>query len=296
MKKTLLFLVSLQLGILANAQTIAYQPIHGDYTQYLYRSQHWNGSENVESFHKTVWSGDTTIGGQVYTRIFHGGVYGGGIREDVANQQRFFINRNDVETNITIGYNLPVGTLLPDSSVYLNAFRTYLDVYPPFFAYNDTLIVTAKDSVLESSGNYSANYRLTDGGSSGEWVLFNTYRGLLEIHGFEYDYSQLCYREDGEQTPPGQQTPWTDMCDLGVNENKEMQIELFPNPAVASITLSGKDLSSIREAVIYDLQGNLIKKLSLSEVNADISLREFKTGVYFLSLNQNERVFRFQKL
>lgn len=296
MKKTLLFLMSLQWGILASAQTITYQPIHGDYTQYVYRFQHWNGSENVESFHKTIWSGDTTIGGQNYVRIFQNGTYVGGIREDVANHERFFINGNDVETNITIGHDLPVGTLLTDSNVYLNAFRTYLDIYPPFYQYNDTLIVVAKDSILESSGNYSVNYRLTDGGGSGESVLFNTYRGLLEINGFEYNYSQICYREDGEQTPPGQETPWTYMCDLGMNENQTLQVELFPNPAVESMTLSGENLSSVHGAAIYDLQGNLIKQLSLSEMNAEISLGELKTGVYLLSLNQNEKVLRFQKM
>lgn len=296
MKKILLFSFSVLSFLALNAQTISYQPLHGSYTQYGYRYQLWNGSEIVESFSKTIWSGDTIINGEHYVRIFQGGSYTGGIREDVANQQRFFINRNDVETNITIGYDLPVGTLLTDSSVFLNAFRTYLNISPPFFEYSDTLMVVTKDSVLESSGNYSVTYRLTDGGASGESVLFNTYSGLLEINGFEYNYSQICYREDGEQTPPGQQTPWTIMCDLGINENTLFQIGLFPNPASETITLSGEDVSFVQEAAIYDLQGNLIKRLSLSEMNTGISLKELETGIYFLSLNQNSKVLRFQKV
>lgn len=295
MKKTVLFITALLTGICAQAQTITYHPLHGDYSQYVYQFQWWDGSVHNETFLKTVWSGDTTIGGETYTRIFHGGVYGGGIREDVANQQRFFINKNDVETNITIGYDLPVGALLSDSNVYLNAFRTYLDVYPPFFQYYDTLIVAAKDSVLESDGNYSVNYRLTTGGGSGESVLFNTYSGLLEINGFEYNYLQICYREDGEQTPPGQQTPWTDMCDLGIEENKLSEMELFPNPSSELIRLSG-DVSVLKQAAIYDLQGTLVKEVSTSELNTGIVLKELKSGMYFLSLNQHAKMLRFQKI
>ncbi|MGV3610225.1 MAG: T9SS type A sorting domain-containing protein [Fluviicola sp.] len=295
MKNMLLFSFSVFSFLALNAQTISYQPLHGNYTQYGYRFQHWNGSENVEILSKTIWSGDTIINGQHYVRIFQGGMYTGGIREDVPNQQRFFINTNDIETNITIDYDLPVGALLTDSSVFLNAFRTYLNVNAPFFQYNDTLMIAAKDSVLESSGNYSVNYRLTDGGGSGESVLFNTYSGLLEINGFEYNYSQICYREDGEQTPPGQQTPWTLMCDLGINESDLIHIELFPNPTSESLSLSG-DLGLINGLTIYDLSGTVIKQVPLSEIHSEISLKELRSGIYFLSVNENKKVLRFQKM
>ena len=295
MKNMFLFLFGVLSFATLNAQTISYHPIHGNYTQYVYRHQHWNGSENVESFSKTIWSGDTIINGQHYVRIFQDGAYTGGIREDVPNQQRFFISTDDVETNITIDYDLPVGTLLTDSSVFLNAFRTYLDIYPPFYQYNDTLIVMERDSVLESSGSYSVTYRLTDGGATGESVLFNSYSGLLEVNGFEYNYLQVCYREDGEQTPPGQETPWTIMCDLGFDEKELLQIGLFPNPSSELLNLSG-DLRVITDLTIYDISGTVIKQVALSEMNAGISVKELKDGIYFLSLNENEKVLRFQKM
>ncbi|WP_430404682.1 hypothetical protein [Fluviicola sp.] len=197
---TFLF-VSLFLGVYAKAQTIAYQPLHGDYTHYVYRHQHWNGSENVEYFNRTIWSGDTTINGENYTRIFHNGLYSGGIREDVPNQQRFFIDLNNIEKDITISPFLTVGTVLTDSSVFLNAFRTYLDIYPDN-SY-DTLLITGVDSVLEANGEYSTNYILECLPQPNVSFGFNTYRGLLSINGFEFSEDQICYREDGEQTPPG---------------------------------------------------------------------------------------------
>nr|WP_294858210.1 T9SS type A sorting domain-containing protein [uncultured Fluviicola sp.] len=293
MKRTLLLACSILSFVFLNAQTVTYHPLHGDYSQYVYRFQLWDGSNINEAFYKTVWSGDSTINGQVYTRIFHGSVYGGGIREDVANQQRFFINTNDIETNITITHDLAVGTLLTDSSVYLNAFRTYLDD-APFFAYYDTLMVATRDSVLEPYGNYSITYRLTNLQGNGESVLFNTYSGLLEVNGFEYNYSQICYREDGEQTPPGQETPWTPMCDLGTDENDLLQIELFPNPVSEVLNLSG-DLAIITDLTIYDVNGTRIKQVPLSEIYSGISLKELRNGIYLLAFNGGAKTFRFVK-
>lgn len=292
MKKTLLFLVSLQLGILADAQTIAYQPIHGNYTQYLNGYQYWNGSEMIEAFAKTIWSGDTTIGGKNYVRIFRNGNYAGGIREDVPNQQRFFVDVNNVEKDITISHFLTAGTTLTDSSKYMNAFRTYFGYFDGNY---DTLYVDQVDSILEANGTYSATYHLRKLPQPNTFV-FNTYRGLLYYQKLEFVMTQVCYREDGEQTPTGQETPWTHMCDLGMNENTTLRVGLFPNPTAEFINLSGEDASFIQEAAIYDLQGNLIRHLSLSEMNTEISLKELKTGVYFLSLNQNEKVLRFQKM
>lgn len=291
MKKKLLFAISALSSLCLNAQTISYQPLHGNYTQYLYRSQHWNGSENVESFYKTIWSGDTTIGGENYVRIFQSGNYVGGIREDVPNQQRFFINAGNVETDITIPHFLTAGTILTDSSKYMNAFRTYFGYFPGNY---DTLYVDQVDSILEANGTYSATYHLRRLAEPNTFV-FNTYRGLIQYQKLEFMMEQVCYREDGAQTEPGQQTPWTYMCDLGMNENDLIQIELFPNPASESLNLSG-DLELITDLTLYNVSGTVIKQIPLSDMSTSISLKELKSGVYFLSVNESKRVLRFQKM
>lgn len=291
MKNMFLFLFGVLSFATLNAQTISYQPIHGNYTQYVYRYQHWNGSENVESFSKTIWSGDTIINGQHYVRIFQGGAYTGGIREDVANQQRFFIDLNDTETDITISHFLTVGTILTDSSKYMNAFRTYFGYFDGNY---DTLYVDQVDSILEVNGTYSATYHLRRLPQPNTFV-FNTYRGVLSYQKLEFAMDQVCYREDGEQTPPGQETPWTIMCDLGMNENDLLQIELFPNPASELLNLSG-DLASITDMAIYDLNGKMIKQVPLPDVYSGVSLKELKSGIYFLSMNGTTKVLRFQKI
>ncbi|TSJ45665.1 T9SS type A sorting domain-containing protein [Fluviicola chungangensis] len=294
MKKKLLFSCCVFSFLTLKAQTISYQPIHGDYTQYVYRHQHWNGSENVESFHKTVWSGDTAIGGQNYVRIFQYGSYVGGIREDVPNQQRFFINGSNVETEITISPFLTVGTIITDTSALLNTFRCYVDMQG-ICTNCDTFQIAQADSVLESNGTYSTTYRLEVLPQPNISFSLNSYRGLLNVNGFEFSEEQICYREDGEQTPPGQETPWTPMCDLGMSENDLIQIDLFPNPTSETINLSG-DVTRISDLAIYDTRGTIIQKIPLSDIHSGISIKELKNGIYFLSANENQKVLRFQKM
>lgn len=291
MKNRLLFSFSVFSFLTLNAQTVSYQPIHGDYTQYVYHQQHWNGSENVESFSKTVWSGDTTIGGENYVRIFQSGNYVGGIREDVPNQQRFFVDLNNVEKDITISHFLAAGTFLTDSSKYMNAFRTYSGYFDNHY---DTLYVDQVDSVLEANGTYSATYHLRRLPEPNTFV-FNTYRGLLSYQKLEFSMAQVCYREDGAQTEPGEETPWTWMCDLGMDEANLLQIELFPNPSTEFIRLSG-NLSGINKITIYDVSGVPVKQLTEYEIDEEISVKELKNGIYFLSVNEHQKVLRFQKM
>ncbi len=291
MKKSLLFAFVLLSGITTNAQTISYQPLHGNYTHYVNRYQYWDGAQTVEGFSRTIWSGDTTIGGENYVRIFQNGNYVGGIREDVPNQQRFFVDLNDVETDITIPHFLTAGTILTDSSKYMNAFRTYFGYFDGNY---DTLFVDHVDSILEVNGTYSATYHLRRLPQPNTFV-FNTYRGLLDYQKLEFSMNQVCYREDGAQTEPGEETSWTWMCDLGMGETNLLQIELYPNPSEEVIHLSG-DLSIITDMTIYDAHGMMVDQIPLSDLNTGISLKELKNGIYFLFLNGNTRVLRFQKM
>lgn len=293
MKSMITYLSFLLFVGTVEAQIIAYQPLHGNYTQYVYRHQSWNGSGNGESFSKTIWSGDTTINGESYIRIFQAGLYFGGIREDVPNQQRFFVDLNNVEKDITIDHFLTAGMTLTDSAVFLNAFRTYADFGSAYNTF-DTLYVEHADSVLESNGTYSMTYQLRKLPYPVSFI-YNTYRGLLSFTTLEFNSTQVCYREDGEQTPPGQETTWTYLCDLGISENSLLEVTIRPNPSMDFIELSGNDLPLIKELTIYDLNGKRIKYIPQSEINTRISLEELESGVYLLALNGNSQMLRLIK-
>lgn len=294
MKLMITCIASLLLVGTIEAQTIAYQPLHGNYTQYIYRSQSWSGGQPADNYFKTIWSGDTSIGGENYVRVFQNGLYYGGIREDVPNQQRYFIDRNDVEKNITIDPFLSVGDVLSDSAAFLNAFRVYNDLGPGYYDMFDTLVVDQVDSIMEVGGTYSTNYHLRKLPYPVSFI-YNSYRGLQRFQVLEFNTDQLCYREDGEQTPPGQETPWTFMCDLGMNETNLLQVQLHPNPTVDYMNLSG-DLSLVTDLSIFDSRGALIQQIPVSDISKAIALKDLKSGVYFLSLNRNTQVLRFQKM
>ena len=276
-----------------NAQTIAYQPIHGNYTNYGYQTQIWNGVEVVTWNAKTIWGRDTVIGGENYIQIYRsGGQYAGGIREDVANQQRYYLDVSNIEKNITISHFLQVGDILTDSSAFLNAFRTYFDDGTLDSYSFDTLVVGQVDSTLEANGTYSSTYYFEKPAQPIAFFTYNTYRGLLNVDRLEYHVNQFCYRE---LDSTGGINPAITICDLGVEEMNSLDISVFPNPATGYIELSGNDLPLIKELTIYDLNGKMVKYIPQSEINTRISLEELESGVYLLALNGNSKILRLIK-
>jgi hypothetical protein len=72
-------------------------------------------------------------------------------------------------------------------------------------------------------------------------------------------------------------------CQGGLNENRENQITLFPNPADELITvLLENKPNSIVNCKILDASGRAIKSFDLSDKETQISVSDLKTGVYFI--------------
>lgn len=290
MKRIVLFVLGLFAGISTKAQTSVYHPFHGNYTNYGYHTLVWNGSEINDLYEKTVWGEDTLIGGENYIQIYMDGIYKGGVRENAVNQQRFFIDLNDQEHDISISHFLSVGDTLSDSAVFLNAFRTYFDAGTNYNMF-DSIIVAQVDSILEQDGMYSKTY-FFENPEGFNVFIFNTYRGLQNFDILENHTGQFCYRELDPANPPN---PVTTFCDLGIDVENTQNISLYPNPATESIRLLNTDLVNIRDAAIYDLRGNKIQEVKLTELSSEVSVKNLKDGIYFLVLNQNTQVLRFQK-
>lgn len=294
MKLVIVVLISILFGSFSQAQTIAYQTLYGNNTNYGYITQYWNGAEVITYHTKTVWGRDTLIGSENYVQIYKWGQYAGGIREDVANQQRYFIGTDNIEKNITISHFLHVGDYLTDSSVFLNAFRAYFDFSAIDYDSPDSLVVGQIDSILEANGTYSCSYWLAKPGQIGYYLFrYNTYRGLLNLDRLENHTYQYCYGEiDSLGTVPN---PTQSPCDLGLEELKSYDIVVSPNPTSDMIEISGKDVSLVHDITIYNLHGLMVRKVLPSEINSGISLQELESGVYLLAVNGNARVLRLIK-
>lgn len=66
-------------------------------------------------------------------------------------------------------------------------------------------------------------------------------------------------------------------------DNLEKAMTVFPNPMAESFLIKG-DTSSIDGAKIYNINGVVLKNISVETLNQEIFLQDLSTGIYFLQL------------
>lgn len=74
---------------------------------------------------------------------------------------------------------------------------------------------------------------------------------------------------------------------LEIQEAKEVSysFNLFPNPAVESITIEIDQFVGKHHVLIYDGQGKVLEKIMTSEIQTKIDVSEFENGIYFLTID-----------
>jgi len=65
-------------------------------------------------------------------------------------------------------------------------------------------------------------------------------------------------------------------------------MSLFPNPAQNSMTLKTNYYAPSQEIIITDISGKTISKQNLEGITTQINTANFKKGVYFLSLKNDD--------
>jgi hypothetical protein len=83
---------------------------------------------------------------------------------------------------------------------------------------------------------------------------------------------------------------------LSVDENSlSFDLQVFPNPAtdILNVTMSG--VSSTYSASVYSITGQLVNKVSFSNVNNTLDVRNLTDGVYFLEIVDNQTSKRVVK-
>ena len=79
------------------------------------------------------------------------------------------------------------------------------------------------------------------------------------------------------------QTP----CPSGVEEiENTVNVNLFPNPASASLFVESADGSKITNIKVYDLLGKtiLIQKFNTAEIKQEVSVTDLNTGIYYIEI------------
>ncbi|MDG1148331.1 MAG: T9SS type A sorting domain-containing protein [Crocinitomicaceae bacterium] len=107
-----------------------------------------------------------------------------------------------------------------------------------------------------------------------------------------FTHSTLVAQGVGSTTPISSQTLILSSVEadnfLTVNETKNIEFEVYPNPATASVTFQG-DFSSNATATIYDQNGRVVTYHALSNgTSLDVSLLE--SGIYIVQLKDTEAI------
>jgi hypothetical protein len=72
----------------------------------------------------------------------------------------------------------------------------------------------------------------------------------------------------------------------GINEiNKSTEFSIFPVPTYDKITIKLKNLNDYNALSILDMQGKTLKTILLTEAKTELSIEDFKSGMYFVKLS-----------
>jgi len=139
-----------------------------------------------------------------------------------------------------------------------------------------------------SSGNQEWVIRYDGPGNLDDWASAialdsanNVYiTGRSVGSGTSYDYATIKY----VQTP-------------GIQENRSplsadrfsLEVYLYPNPAKASFTVRIPLSADRSHLKLFDISGKLVKEMTLLRPETKVSLNGINTGVYFLSLETEEK-------
>jgi len=75
-------------------------------------------------------------------------------------------------------------------------------------------------------------------------------------------------------------------------EKVELAFEIYPNPVTEKLYVTGKNLSKVSKAAIYDVSGKLILEINNPFNNFNsIDVSNYKTGIYILKINENSYKF-----
>lgn len=272
-----------------NAQQITYQPFHEGTTMWLHKTAFWDGQSVNENYQRTIWSGDVQINGEHYTPIYRSSgldpqnpmTYLGAIRQDIANEQVFFIDANEVEFDISMSHFYELGDTIP----YTINIDHALSVNSGFSLLNSivALKVSTIDSVQVNATDYRVIYEFAllndtiSGVEPTESLFYVGGKGYQNYAGFEAWGDMLCYKEEDSVIYGANQAPWYYSCVASLQE-EEVDFTISPNPSAGKYQLTFGDNKSFNYEVV-DVYGKTI--VSLTNI-PELDLTDFPSGIYFV--------------
>jgi hypothetical protein len=151
-------------------------------------------------------------------------------------------------------------------------------------------IDTDPQSTPESYGWLQYIYIEDIGNLSG---LFERPVDVFNIACEELEGSLICYTDSNIGTYIN--TSWgTCQHDVGIEENNQLKLSIYPNPFQDGFQIESSDLHQIDEIVIRDISGKEVKRINQNL--SFISTEELVNGMYFLEARKNGIQVAVQKI
>ncbi len=89
--------------------------------------------------------------------------------------------------------------------------------------------------------------------------------------------------------------PYCDLTVMSVQSNMKSDIQIYPNPVIDLVYFDNLKDREIGEVRVFDISGKPVFHSRSLLLNNGFSLEEFKSGLYFLSLEtRNGKQFNFK--
>ncbi len=81
-------------------------------------------------------------------------------------------------------------------------------------------------------------------------------------------------------------------------KNFDINVQVYPNPTIDSVTVTAENLSLLKSINIYDLNGRLLNTVLVDNINTEITidLSTYSKGIYLLSLQGDQNKLKIVKV
>jgi hypothetical protein len=75
---------------------------------------------------------------------------------------------------------------------------------------------------------------------------------------------------------------------VGINENNEIVLSIYPNPSNGLITIEGLDSHNMSSVLLYNTQGKVLKTIQVETEIYKLDITDLPNGMYLLRVQDNE--------
>lgn len=143
-------------------------------------------------------------------------------------------------------------------------------------------VAIAKNKNLLSLGTLESaktNFKLVGFGNTG---INNFYKVKLESGKY---YWQVQAIDGGFQGGE-----WSDIDSTWINNDFQIESEVYPNPVQTVLTITNKELTDTCQLYIYSIDGSILYNMTLENEKTYIDLSSYKNGIYILKISNSEKV------